>query len=97
MSVAVATAEDLEALRAELARLAAEVADLRAARAGEREVYSPKEIAKRFKLRQTSVYAACESGELVCEKRAHARGVAYQITVADAKRWRDAVGTSNQG
>jgi hypothetical protein len=96
VSVAVATAEDLEALRAEIARLAAEVADLRAAAADVREVYSPKEIAKRFKLGVAVVYEACQSGALACEKRPHARGVAYQITVADAHRWRAAVGTTNQ-
>jgi hypothetical protein len=96
VTASVATAEDLEELRTELARLAAEVAELRAARAGEREVYSPKEIAKRFKLRQSDVYEACRSGALVCEPRPHARGVAYQITVADASRWRAAVGKTNQ-
>jgi hypothetical protein len=95
VSVAVATAEDLEALRTELARLAAEVAELRADRSS-RETLSPKEIAKHFNIGAAVVYAACKSGALVAECRRKRGGIGYLITLEAARAWRAAVGTTNQ-
>lgn len=87
MSIAVATADEVDALRVRIEQLAAELAELRTDRAGGREVYTPKQIARRFKAAQATVYAACKSGALVAQKRPHREGVAYQITLEDARRW----------
>ncbi len=95
MSIAVATADEVEVLRAEIARIAAELAAMKSG-TGAREVFDPKEIAKRFRMRVQTVREACQSGALACEVRSHARGTAYRITIEAARAWRASVAATNQ-
>lgn len=78
-------------LRAAVEQLKTQVEDLA------REVFSPKEIAKKFRIDHAVVYAACESGLLVAEKRPLSKGrTGYLITLADARAWRSLVRKLNQ-
>ncbi len=84
-------ADPVAQLRAEVAELREQIADL------SREVFSPKEIAKRFRIDSNAVYAACETGLLVAEQRpTHGGRSGYLITLADARSWRARVRKTNQ-
>lgn len=85
------TGTDVAELRAEIAELREQIEDLA------RDVFSPKEIARRFRIDHDDVYAACKTGLLVAEERPISKGrTGYLITLDDARRWRAHVRKTNQ-
>ncbi|MES2340017.1 MAG: hypothetical protein V4537_18135 [Pseudomonadota bacterium] len=85
-----ATAEVAE-LRAKIEALEEKIEDLA------RDVFTPVEIARRFRIRPEAVYAACHTGLLVAEQRpTHGGKLGYLITLDDARTWRAQVRKLNQ-
>lgn len=102
MSIEVVTKEEHDAL---LKRLAAaerrlELLEQTGGASTPRDFLTPKEVAKRFAVREALVYDACEKGKVEAEKRPISQGrVAYRIRPGDAQAWYDAFVRkgSNQG
>jgi hypothetical protein len=97
VSIAVATAEEVEALRELVARLEAKVERLAAGAAAAPGVMSPKQVAHHYRIRERTVYEACRSGLLVAEERP-ARGgrIGYLVALDDAARWYARTRRTNQ-
>jgi hypothetical protein len=82
---------DVAALAERVEQLEAQIQDLA------RDVFSPKEIARRFRIDHAAVYAACETGLLVAEERPISKGrTGYLITLDDARRWYAKTRKTNQ-
>ena len=99
MSIAVATAEEVDKLRDLVTQLAADVAALKASGGTTREFMTIGETAKHFRIRRSKVDDALSSGRLKGERVKCGRSPdRWRITLADAKRWfqRFDRGTSNQ-
>lgn len=85
-----ATAEVAE-LRAKVEALEEKIADLA------RDVFTPNEIAKRFRIDHHEVRDAIRTGLLVAEVRPMKGGqIGHLITLADARAWRAHVRKLNQ-
>lgn len=83
---------------AEVAELRAEVADLREKLDDlARDVFTPAQVAKRFRIDVNAIYAACRTGLLVAELRpTHGGKTGYLITLDDARAWYARVRKTNQ-
>ncbi len=91
MSPTAGTADPLARLERQVAELREQIEDLAC------DVFSPKEIARRFRIDHADVYEACKSGLLVAEERALSGGrIGYLITLDDARTWRARVRKTNQ-
>ncbi len=92
MTVTVATKEETDALAARLAELERLVAKLAGGTAeAAREYLTPREIAKRYRIRESVVYNAIADGKLTADKRPISQGrVGYLVKLAEAVAWYDA-------
>ena len=82
---------EVEVLRAKVEALEERIDELA------REVFTPREIAKRFRIDEHAVRAACRTGLLVAEERPMPGGkIGYLITLDDARAWRAHVRKLNQ-
>lgn len=91
----VATAAEVDALKAQVAALQARVDELEAA-GDPLALLSPEDAARLLRRRTVEVSDACRSGELVAEARPHPRGVAYRILRADLEAWYRRTRSTNQ-
>lgn len=90
MSVKVLTEEEADALLKRITVLEDNVRKLLADAGSERSFLTPREVARRFAVREAIVYEACRSGRIVAEVRpGNGQERTYRITPADADRWYD--------
>jgi hypothetical protein len=81
---------DVAELRAEVEALREKIEDLA------RDVFTPAQIAKRFRIDVNAIYAACRTGLLVAELRPTRGKTGYLITLDDARAWYARVRKTNQ-